>query len=205
MGVEERNASVTSFRADIPGYYDISFTTNTRPLTNAEDLYREWAEYRLQLMKTEIERTPDLIRNGKISVEDFRKFGRYQATYMQQTYRQMIPEHRHQVTSERLLRQEYHQAGAIWKKIQGNCQFDEFLTSVIEDEGTWEPGRDFDGDLALSRFALKLGETLQGQLGRGFPSKVNWRRYSLGDELLRQGQMQLFFEWIVQYSFSKFM
>ncbi|KAG9592058.1 hypothetical protein KCU97_g6688, partial [Aureobasidium melanogenum] len=117
-GVKERIASVASFRANVDGFYDISFTTNTRPMTNTRDLHREWAEYRLHVLKKEIEATLEKVRNNEISTEDFHVFGKRQVNYMQQTYRQMVPRSLIDRAIENHGNYGYYHADGIWEVIR---------------------------------------------------------------------------------------
>ena len=123
-GVEERIASVTSLRADVDGYYDISFLTNARPLTKIDDLYREWAEYRLNVMKKETEGTLRKVQANKISPEDFHIFGKRQVEYMQQTYRQMVPEVLLQKTLEKRGKPAYWNVHYEWDRLRQVAGFD---------------------------------------------------------------------------------
>ncbi|KAH0030048.1 hypothetical protein KCU78_g3175, partial [Aureobasidium melanogenum] len=201
-GVKERIASVVSFRANVEGFYDISFTTNTRPMTNTPDLHREWAEYRLNVMKKEIEATLEKVKNDQISTEDFHVFAKRQVNYMQQTYRQMVPRSLIDQTIENHGNYGYYHADRIWEGIRNCDGFETLLAAAREREDTWEPCRDYQGDLAASRLSLKKGEVLQGQLGRVIPTANAWQRYSMGDELLRQGQRELFLGWSDYFGFS---
>ncbi|KAH0163548.1 hypothetical protein KCU67_g5511, partial [Aureobasidium melanogenum] len=189
-GVKERIASVVSFRANVEGFYDISFTTNTRPMTNTQDLHREWAEYRLNVMKKEIEATLEKVKNDQISTEDFHVFAKRQVNYMQQTYRQMVPRSLIDQTIENHGNYGYYHADRIWEGIRNCDGFETLLAAAREREDTWEPCRDYQGDLAASRLSLKKGEVLQGQLGRVIPTANAWQRYSMGDELLRQAPVE---------------
>ncbi|KAG9948736.1 hypothetical protein KCU85_g4831, partial [Aureobasidium melanogenum] len=204
-GVKERIASVASFRANIDGFYDISFTTNTRPMTNTQDLHREWAEYRLEVLKKEIEATLEKVKSNQISTEDFHVFAKRQVVYMQQTYRQMVPRTLIDKTIKDHGNYGYYHADKIWEEIRKCAGFEIMLTTANEMEDSWEPGRDYQGDLAMSRLSLKRGEILQGQLGRVIPSVNPWQRYSMGDELLRQGQRELFLGWSDYFGFSSLM
>ncbi|KAG9661956.1 hypothetical protein KCU95_g407, partial [Aureobasidium melanogenum] len=201
-GVKERIASVASFRANVDGFYDISFTTNTRPMTNTRDLHREWAEYRLKVLKKEIEATLERVRNNQISTEDFHIFGKRQVGYMQQTYRQMVPHGLIDQTIENHGNYGYYHADRIWENIRKCDGFETLLAAAREMEDTWDPARDYQGDLIASRLSLKRGKVLQGQLGRVIPSANPWQEYSMGDELLRQGQRELFLGWSDYFGFS---
>lgn len=193
---------MVSLRADVDGFYDISFTTNTRPMTNTQDLHREWAEYRLSILKKEIEATLDRVKSNQISTEDFHAFGKRQVNYMQQTYRQMVSRDLIDVTIKNHGNYGYYHADRIWEEIRKHAGFEAMLAAAREMEHTWGPGRDYQGDLAVSRLALKRGEVLQGQLGRVVPSLNAWQSYSMGDELLRQGQRELFLGWSDFFGFS---
>ncbi|KAH0351790.1 hypothetical protein KCU83_g4017, partial [Aureobasidium melanogenum] len=201
-GVKERIASVASFRANVDGFYDISFTTNTRPMTNTQDLHREWAAYRLNFLKKEIEATLEKVKNNQISTEDFHVFGKRQVSYMQQTYRQMVPRGLIDRTIKNHGNYGYYHADIIWGDICKCDGFELLLAAARKMEDTWEPARDYQGDLAASRLSLKRGEVLQGQLGRVVPSADAWQKYSMGDELLRQGQRELFLGWSDYFGFS---
>ncbi|KAK6005945.1 hypothetical protein QM012_007587 [Aureobasidium pullulans] len=151
-GVKERIASVASLRANVDGFYDISFTTNTRPMTNTEDLHREWAEYRLGILKKEIEATLEKVRNNQISTEEFHAFGKRQVNYMQQTYRQMVSRGLIDETIKNHGNYGYYHADRIWEDIRKCAGFEAMLTTAREMEDIWEPGRDYQGDLAASRY-----------------------------------------------------
>ncbi|CAD0107136.1 unnamed protein product, partial [Aureobasidium uvarum] len=202
-GIKERIASVVSLRANVDGFYDISYTTNTRPMTNTPDLHREWAEYRLQVLKKEIETTLEKVKSNDISTEDFHTFAKRQVSYMQQTYRQMVP----RSLIDKIIKEHgnyaYYHGDRIWDDMRKRGGFEEALAAARENEDTWELGRDFEGDLATSRLALKRGQILQGQLGRVLPREIAWQKYSMGDELLRQGQRELFLEWSDYFGFNK--
>jgi hypothetical protein len=194
---------VASFRANVDGFYDVSYTTNTRPMTNTQDLHREWAEYRLMVMNKEIEATLEKVRTNKISTEDFHIFGKRQVNYMKATYRQMVSRSLIDETIRNHGNYGYYHADRIWGEIPRNEEYRQLLVEAGEREDTWEPGREYQGDLAAARLALKRGEVLQGQLGRVVPSRVSWQHYSMGDELLRHGQRELFLEWSDYFGFSK--
>jgi hypothetical protein len=171
-------------------------------MTNTQDLHREWTEYRLDVMKKEIEATLEKVKNNQISTEDFHVFGKRQVNYMQQTYRQMVPRSLIDQTIENHGNYGYYHADRIWEGIRKCDGFETLLAAAREREDTWEPSRDYQGDLAASRLSLKKGEVLQGQLGRVIPTASAWQRYSMGDELLRQGQRELFLGWSDYFGFS---
>ncbi|KAL4918673.1 hypothetical protein BDW62DRAFT_200563 [Aspergillus aurantiobrunneus] len=54
VGVDERIATITSMRADIPGIYDSSYLANVAPVSDRPALYREWLQYRIAKMKQEL-------------------------------------------------------------------------------------------------------------------------------------------------------
>lgn len=174
-------------------------------MTDTQDLHREWAEYRLEVLKKEIEATLERVRNNQISTEDFHIFAKRQVNYMQQTYRQMVPRGLIDETIKNHGNYGYYHADKIWEETHKRANFETILATANELEDTWEPGRDYQGDLAMSRLALKRGEILQGQLGRVNPSANPWQRYSMGDELLRQGQRELFLGWSDHFEFSSLM
>lgn len=174
-------------------------------MTNTQDLHREWAEYRLEVLKKEIEATLEKVKSNQISTEDFHVFAKRQVVYMQQTYRQMVPRTLIDKTIKDHGNYGYYHADKIWEEIRKCAGFEIMLTTANEMEDSWEPGRDYQGDLAMSRLSLKRGEILQGQLGRVIPSVNPWQRYSMGDELLRQGQRELFLGWSDYFGFSSLM
>ncbi|RFU32487.1 hypothetical protein B7463_g3852, partial [Scytalidium lignicola] len=171
VGVKERIASVTSFRANIPGVYDVSYTTNTRPWTDLKTMYKEWANYRLTFLANELEAI----------------FADNQINYMQRTRRQMIPYDFHRGSLDQYGVRNYTAAPEIWEKIKRHPDFGQKL-AVIDPDASWKYAREYIGDLAYSQATLAHGETLQGQVG---PVKWIDGHYTMGDELIRQGQREL--------------
>jgi len=184
---------VTSFRAALPGMYDVSYLTNTRPITDLNIMYKEWAAYRLQVLESEIkDMRAKIEKNNAVDLDEFKTFAASQVEYMQRTQRQMVPRAYNKASSERYGLKAYMDAPMTWERITNHPEFAHRLLAIDPDIG-WKVARDFVGDLAVSRNALRHGEILQGQLG---PVSWSWEReYVMGDELLRQGQREVFFEW----------
>ncbi|KAL2070349.1 hypothetical protein VTL71DRAFT_13375 [Oculimacula yallundae] len=194
IGVKERIASVTSFRAAVPGMYDVSYLTNTRPVTDLKIMYREWATYRLQVLESEIkDMRAKIDKDGEVDLNEFSTFAANQVEYTQRTQRQMVTNVYTKSCIERHGFMEYLNAGPIWDRISNHLDFTQKLSEADPDID-WKVARDYVGDLAMSKNALRHGEILQGQLG---PVSWSWEReYVMGDELLRQGQREIFFEWV---------
>ena len=194
IGVKERIASVTSFRANVPGMYDESYLTNTRPITDLKVMYREWASYRLQVLESEIRTMRKKIeQDNEVDLTAFKSFAKNQVSYMQRTERQMVPVEYNSVIAEKFGRKAYMDAIATWERISSHPSFSQKL-KLLDPDISWKVAREYVGDLESSRNALRHGEILQGQMG---PVAWSWERdYSMGDELMRQGQRELFLEWV---------
>jgi hypothetical protein len=156
-------------------------------------MYKEWATYRLSLLARELdEMRKKLEKATEVDLLEFKTFADNQIEYMQRTQRQMIPYAFHRESIDQYGIKEYTAAPEIWEKIQNHPDFDQKV-AFIDPNASWEFAREYIGDLAYSQVALARGETLQGQTGpiRG-PTKHS---YIMGDELIRQGQRELFFRW----------
>lgn len=193
VGVRERIASVTSFRTNIPGIYDVSFTTNTRHWTDLKIMYREWTHYRLAFLAKEIdEMRKRLDEATMVDLEEFATFARNQIEYLQRTQRQMVPYDFHRESLDRHGIKAYTAAPEIWEDMKGHPDFNRKV-AALDPNASWEFTREYIGDLAQSQAALARGEILQGQTG---PVKgISSHPYVMGDELIRQGQRELFFQW----------
>lgn len=193
IGVKERIASVTSFRAAVPGMYDVSYLTNTRPITDLKIMYKEWAAYRLQVLESEIkDMRAKIEKDDAVDVNEFKTFDANQVEYMQRTERQMVPQAYSRASNARYGLKAYMDAPMIWERISNHPNFSQKLLEIDPDTD-WKVAQDYVGDLEVSKNALRHGEILQGQLG---PISWIWEReYVMGDELLRQGQREVFFEW----------
>jgi hypothetical protein len=191
--VRERIASVTSFRADTPGLYDVSYTTNTRHWTDLKILYKEWANYRLAVLSKELQQMRKRVEeSATVNPEEFKTFAKNQIEYMKSTWRQMVPYDLHAKSIDRYGVKAYTAAPQIWREMQRHPHFDQKV-AAIDPSASWELAREYIGDLALSQASLARGETLQGQTG-----PIKWTAthpYTMGDELIRQGQRELFFQW----------
>ncbi len=173
--------------------YDVSYMTNTRPITDLKVMYKEWAAYRLKLLESEIQSMREKIeQDGEVDLEQFKAFADNQVEYMQRTQRQMVPpEYNHAITGK-LGYKAYMDVTTIWERITNHPNFSQHLMSLDPDI-SWKVAREYVGDLEFSRNALRHGEILQGQMG---PVAWSWEReYTMGDELMRQGQRELFLEW----------
>lgn len=194
-GVKERIASVTSFRATDPSFYDNSHLTNTRPVTDKKIMYKEWAAYHLEILQEGIQSMRRKIEhNNAVDLTEFARFADIQVEYMKRTQRQMVPIKYSEAAIKHYGLEAYMNARDIWERI---CTHPKFITTFVgldvADEVAWEVARGYIGDWAVARVALKHGEGLQGHLGL-----VDWkvaRPYLMGDELLRQGQKEVLFEW----------
>jgi hypothetical protein len=190
--VRERIATVTSFRANIPGIYDVSFTTNTRHWTDLQSMYKEWANYRLNFLAKELEaKVIELQKSAPVDLDEFKKFANSQIDYMQRTQRQMVPYDFQRESLSRYGLNNYTVAPEIWEQIKAHPDFEQRL-AAIDPDASWKYAKEYVGDLAYSKAALAHGETIQGQVG---PIQGLDSQYNMGDELIRQGQRELFFVW----------
>ncbi|KAL5330178.1 hypothetical protein ACEPPN_003703 [Leptodophora sp. 'Broadleaf-Isolate-01'] len=193
IGVKERIASVTSFRAAVPGMYDVSYLTNTRPVTDLKIMYKEWAAYRLQVLESEIkDMRAKIEKDDGVDLDEFKTFAANQIEYMQRTQRQMVPHAYNRASNARHGLKAYMDAPMTWERISNHPDFARKVLEIDPDTD-WKVAREYVGDLEVSKNALRHGEIIQGQLG---PVSWSWEReYVMGDELLRQGQREVFFEW----------
>lgn len=193
IGVSERIASVTSFRADIPGVYDVSYTTNTRHWTNLEIMYKQWAKYRLAVLAKELQQMRKVVDDSAyIATDEFKVFAKNQIEYLKNTWQQMVPYELHKLCIDRYGIPSYTAAPETWKDIQSHPLFHQRI-ATIDERVDWDVAGEYIGDLAHSQASLAKGLTLQGQNG-----PIKWTAahpYIMGDELLRQGQRELFLRW----------
>lgn len=172
-----------------------------RPFTDLTQLYQEWTDYRLELMKNEIERMQKKVRNSKdpIDVQEFQRFAFEHGAYMNRTADQMASPDYIKTILKRFGEPAYHSVKPDWKRIQAHPQYPEMITQI--NQTTWAPTAGYEAQLLLARAALQRGETLQGQTG-----PFTWARpyeYSMGDELIRGGHREVFLDWANHHGLYK--
>ncbi|KAI9740161.1 MAG: hypothetical protein M1834_004739 [Cirrosporium novae-zelandiae] len=194
FGAKERIASVTSFRQNKPGVYDVSYMSNTRGVTNLKDMYYEWAEYRLEVMRTNIEKMQVKLKgDGVVDPKEFGNLAKEHADYMTRTARQMVPYEYNKAVIDKFGLIEYGRASdKLWEEIQSHPEFQQRLLRV--DSLQFPPALPYVGDLAETIAALDRGETIMGQCG--LVQKPKNRPYCMGDELIRQGQKEVLLDWL---------
>ena len=125
---------MTSFRAALPGMYDVSYLTNTRPITDLNIMYKEWAAYRLQVLESEIkDMRAKIEKNNAVDLDEFKTFAASQVEYMQRTQRQMVPRAYNKASSERYGLKAYMDAPMTWERITNHPEFAHRLLAIDPD------------------------------------------------------------------------
>lgn len=193
VGVDERIATVTSMRADVPGLYDSSYLTSVRPVSDRPTLYREWLQYRIAKMRQELcSLESSLNSSSPVNITSARDALDAQIAYLHRTANQLVAYELHDRIIRDYGQDAYYAADDCWGRIQKDSDFSELLQAG--DDVDFYPGSHLWADLYASRVAIAKKETLHGQLGN-----IRWdkeREYVMGDELLRQGLREAFFEWL---------
>ncbi|KAI1621291.1 major facilitator superfamily domain-containing protein [Exophiala viscosa] len=92
FGVAERITTITSYRPNVTKAYDSSYISNLRAYSGLGVLYQEWALYRLDKMKEEIEALHHKIQSsGAVDTGEFDIFGQQQTEYLLRSTTQMVP------------------------------------------------------------------------------------------------------------------
>jgi hypothetical protein len=192
VGVAERITTITSYRAKTPKVYDSSYMSNLRPYSNLDDIYTQWALYRLEKMKEEVETLQQSIRTLGVDTAAFEIFSSQQSQYLQRSSAQMVPVDFHKRIIAKYGTEVYTSGPRIWKMVQ---EFPEFeALSMGEKSITWMPDSSRWVELDNSLRAIQMGKILEGEQGR-----ISWdgqRSYTMGDELLRQGLREYFLDWL---------
>ncbi|KIN03142.1 hypothetical protein OIDMADRAFT_144194 [Oidiodendron maius Zn] len=194
LGVKERISTITSYRADIPQLYDSSHISNIRPYSDLQVLYKEWTQYRLRKMKSEIESLELQIVNscGPVDVSQVHEFAEQQIAYLKRTARQLIPYEHQKSQLSRFGRLRIFRAANVWEKAEMLPTFDD-LAYGASSIG-WRPDSPLWLDLAESLVEIERGKELESQTGNFKWEKK--RKFSMGDELLRQGLAEMFLDWL---------
>ncbi|KAI9745259.1 MAG: hypothetical protein M1818_001538 [Claussenomyces sp. TS43310] len=194
LGVKERISTITSYCANVPGVYDSSYITNIRPYSDITVLYKQWAAFRLEKLRLEVERLQKDIAESKgpLDVAKVHNLAENQIVYLKRTARQLIPYDEYQVLQQRFGRRNIQNTAAIWEKVQDLPEYTERVGSIGQRD--WMPESPLWTDLAESQANIQAGRVLQAQTGRYKWQKA--RSFSMGDELLRQGLPELFLSWL---------
>ncbi len=194
LGVKERISTITSYCANVPGLYDASYTSNIRPYSDIKVLYKQWAAYRLEKMKQEIEALQHQIHYSPLplDVSKIHKFAEDQAHYLKRTARQLVSYEEHEKMLDEYGKSNLYKGPSLWKRAEQLPNFAERVASIHE--GNWMTNSPFWHDLAESQVDIRMGKTLQAQTGRYKWEKS--REFCMGDELLRQGLPEVFFSWL---------
>lgn len=195
LGVKERISTITSFVANVPGLYDSSYMTNLRCYTRSSDLSKQWTQFRLQKMKTEIERMQRLIErtDEPVDVDAVHNFADLQEEYLKRTSRQLIRCDLFDEIFAKYGRDNIQQASTLFTKATHLPVFESLACALTQDQ--WLPSDPVWVDLAETRVKIKAGKYLPSQQ-TGCLAWNNEREYTMGDELSRQGLPELLLSWM---------
>ncbi|RAL02993.1 uncharacterized protein BO80DRAFT_351329 [Aspergillus ibericus CBS 121593] len=195
IGTTERITTITSLRATTPGLYDNSYLTNVRPESDLGVLYREWVRYRVAKVVEEMGYFEGMLEGGdeKVDVETVHRVLETQIGYLRRTVDQVVSYELHDAVIGKYGVHAYYAAEEYWEQVQKCAGFGE-LVRMSEEKREFRPGSRLWADLYASRMMVENGGVLRGQVG-----VVKWdneRDYVMGDELLRQGLREVFWEWV---------
>lgn len=191
-GVDERITTITSYRATVPGLYDSSYIANVRPVSHLHELYEEWAQYRLEKMKQEIERMQREICKKGINVGQFEEFADSQIKYLERSTSQMIPIDFHNDVIAKYGKVNYYNVAKIWEKVQKRPDFLEIVTG--ERSNSWKPDCRQWISKEETAIRIKRGEMIESSEGRFKWSEE--RPWAIGDELLAGGLRESLLDWL---------
>ncbi|ETN44476.1 uncharacterized protein HMPREF1541_10146 [Cyphellophora europaea CBS 101466] len=195
LGVKERISTITSFTADVPGVYDSSYITNLRCYTEPNVLYKQWTQFRLQKMQTEICMMQAQISkaDGPLDVEKVHRFVECQTEYLKRTAHQLIQREQVDESLAKYGRRNIHEASNIFHKATALDDFTQLAMMVTREK--WLPHSSLWADLAESRLKIGAKKYLPSQQ----TGQLRWkgtREYTMGDELSRQGLPELLLSWM---------
>jgi hypothetical protein len=194
LGVKERISTITSYRVNVPGVYDSSYISNIRPYVDINVLYKQWTQYRLEKMKSEIEVLQNQIGHSDelLDVKSIQLFAEKQALYLKRTARQLIPFDEYDMIYRKYGKIQVYKASEMWAKAEKLPNFADCVSSMKQEN--WKPESPLWYDLTESQVNIRAGKVLQAQTGR-----YRWkkdREFTMGDELLRQGLPEIFLLWL---------
>ncbi|KAG8625261.1 hypothetical protein KVT40_007012 [Elsinoe batatas] len=200
FGSAERITTITSFRADVAGTWDDSYLANLRAYDNLPVLYQQWSRYRLTKMRDEIDLALTKIESAEVAEADFPRVELEDlcerlSEYARRTASQIVdPQIRDRLAAE-YGSDGIARAGSMWQKVKSRSNTTAAITGATKyAEDTMPEMRKYILDWCQTRARLLRGSKESGTQGSiEYDATVE---YLLGDELLRQGLVEILLHWM---------
>lgn len=200
FGSVERITTITSFRATKMGRWDDSYLSNLRAYDNLPVLYHQWSKYRLSKMRDEIDLAISTIDSANDAEQEFPRvyledLCEKLSEYARRTASQVIDPNIRDRLAVKYGANGIAKARDTWLKVKNLASSEISITKATKyAESNMPEMRKYILDWCQTRARLLRGSRETGT--QGVIELDETSEYLLGDELVRQGLLEMLLHWM---------